>query len=166
MALRIAGFDPGLALTGYAFLEAHGDAWQVLTYGVIRTPKDRSLPQRLARLYDAVRDLLTRYRPREAAVEELFFQRNVRTAFQVGQARGVLLLALAQEGIPVAEYPPNVVKQTLTGYGNAPKVQIQRMVQALLQLPDLPRPDDAADALAVALCHARHRWVHERAGYR
>lgn len=161
MALRIAGFDPGLALTGYAFLEAQGEVGRVLAYGVIRTPQGMDLPRRLAYLYDAVRELLHAHRPHEAAVEALFFQRNARTAFQVGQARGVLLLALAQAGIPVTEYSPNVVKQTLTGYGGAPKNQIQRMVQALLDLPNLPRPDDAADALAVALCHARHRWVTE-----
>ena len=159
-SVRIAGFDPGLALTGYAVLEGSpGGEWRPLTYGVIRTPSREPLPRRLARLYDQVRALLARFRPQEAAVEQIFFQRNVRTAFQVGQARGVVLLALAQMDVPVAEYTPTMVKQTLTGSGMADKAQVQYMMQALLGLPQVPRPDDAADALAVALCHARHRWL-------
>ncbi len=157
--LRIVGFDPGLAITGYAVLEEAGDGWRPQDFGVIRTPSSAPLPARLVRLYDAVRSLLATYRPQEAAVEQLFFQKNVKTALQVGQARGVVLLALAQAGLSVAEYTPTTVKQTLTGYGNAPKSQMQRMIQALLGLSHLPRPDDAADALAVALCHARHRWM-------
>ncbi len=158
--LRIVGFDPGLALTGYAVLEEAGEGWRALSYGVVRTSGRLALPDRLVRLYEDVRALLQTYAPQEAAVEQLFFQRNVRTAFQVGQARGVVLLALAQAGLPVAEYTPTTVKQTLTGYGNASKMQMQRMIQAVLGLDEVPRPDDAADALAVALCHARHRWVH------
>ncbi len=160
-ALRIAGFDPGLALTGYAFLETDGHGLRVLAYGVLRTPSRAALPERLRRLHEQVQDLLMRFSPHEAAVEQIFFQKNVRTAFQVGQARGVLLLALAQQGVPVFEYTPNVVKQTLTGYGAAPKAQVQRMVALLLGLARPPSPDDAADALAVALCHARHRWMTE-----
>lgn len=158
--LRIMGFDPGLALTGYAVLEEAGRGWRALAYGVVRTSSRLALPDRLVRLYEDVRALLQTYMPHEAAVEQLFFQRNVRTALQVGQARGVVLLALAQAGLPVTEYTPTTVKQTLTGYGNASKRQMQRMIQAVLSLDEMPRPDDAADALAVALCHVRHRWVH------
>ncbi len=159
--LRIVGFDPGLALTGYAVLEAEGERWRAVTYGVLRTAGKRPLAQRLLELYEKTLALLRQYRPHEAAVEQIFFQKNVRTAFQVGQARGVVLLALAQEGVPVSEYTPTAVKQTLTGYGGATKAQVQYMMQALLHLPEIPRPDDAADALAVALCHARHRWLQQ-----
>ncbi len=162
MGVRIIGFDPGLALTGYAVIEAGEDgAWLLRAVGVIRTPARLALPQRLVRLYHQVDDLLATFEPHEAAVELLFFQRNVRTAFQVGQARGVVLLALGKRDIPLAEYTPTTVKQTLTGYGQASKGQIQRMLQQLLGLEAPPRPDDAADALAVALCHARHRWTHQ-----
>ncbi len=121
-----------------------------------------SLPERLLLLYQHLQELLQRHPPQGAAVEKLFFQRNVTTAMSVGQARGVVLLALAEHNIPVAEYTPNEVKMAVTGYGNAGKAQIQRMVKMLLGLEGTPKPDDAADALAIALCHAQHlRWhVH------
>lgn len=160
MAVRILGLDPGLAMTGYAVLEGTpGDTPRLLAIGVLRTPAGEALPRRLEQLYTQLGELLARWQPQEAAVERLFFQRNVRTALQVGQARGVILLALGQQGIPVAEYTPTTVKQTLTGYGQAPKGQIQRLLQSLLALEAPPRPDDAADALAVALCHWQHRWT-------
>ncbi len=155
--MRVLGLDPGLALTGYGIVEPHPrGGYRALTYGVVRTPARAPLPERLVRLYDAVRRLIATYQPDAAAVERLFAQRNVRSVMSVGQARGVVLLALGQAGVPVAEYTPTQVKAALTGYGAAQKAQMQRMVQLLLGLAEEPRPDDAADALAVALCHIHH----------
>ncbi len=155
--MRILGLDPGTAITGYGVIDLlPGGEVRAVAYGVLRTPARQPLPERLQQLYKALQALLTLHRPEQAAVEKLFFQRNVTTAMAVGQARGVTLLALAQHEIPVAEYTPNEVKEAVTGYGSADKQQVQRMVQALLGLDERPRPDDAADALAVALCHAQH----------
>jgi len=150
----VVGIDPGTAITGYGFLEEtpHGTL-QVLTYGVITTSKQSSQEERLLILYHELKHLLHLHRPESGAVEKLFFQRNVTTAISVGQARGVALLALAEAGISVAHYTPLEVKQAVAGYGGADKNQVQQMVKALLGLSDLPRPEDAADALAVAICH-------------
>jgi len=156
----VLGLDPGTATTGYGFIQSTADGRvTAVDYGVILTPAKTPLAERLQMLYDRLRALLDRYHPDGAAVEKLFFQKNVTTAMSVGQARGVLLLALAQAGLRVAEYTPNEIKEAVTGYGSAGKAQMQRMVQMLLALEAPPRPDDAADALAVALCHAQHlRW--------
>lgn len=160
------GIDPGTATTGYGLVQELDDGGlHMVHYGVILTPARQAMPQRLARLYDELEEILKLHRPQSGAVEKLFFQRNVRTAISVGQARGVVLLALARAGVPVAEYTPLEVKQAVTGYGGADKRQVQHMVKALLQLDDVPRPDDAADALAVAICHlhsARLRAISER----
>ncbi|WP_322798552.1 crossover junction endodeoxyribonuclease RuvC [Thermoflexus sp.] len=154
--MRVLGIDPGIAITGYGLVEDRAGDLEALAYGDIRTPAEEPLPLRLRRLYEAIRALLQRYQPDVAAVERVFFGRNVTTAFAVGQARGVALLALAQAEIPVYEYTPADVKQALVGYGSAPKAQIQAMVRMLLRLPEIPRPDDVADALAVAICHLNH----------
>ena len=151
--MRVLGLDPGIAITGYGVVEEAEGELKPLVFGVIRTPADKPLPVRLQTIYRAVQALATRWQPDAAAVEELFFSRNVRTAMSVGQARGVVLLALADAGLEVAEYTPLAVKQAVTGYGNADKVQMQEMMRLLLGLADVPRPDDAADALAVAICH-------------
>ncbi|HEY68913.1 MAG: crossover junction endodeoxyribonuclease RuvC [Chloroflexi bacterium] len=151
--MRVLGIDPGTAITGYGVVEEVGGDLRPLTFGVIRTPADRPLPVRLRTIYQAVKALVTEWEPAAAAVEELFFSSNVRTAMSVGQARGVVLLALADAGLTVAEYTPLAVKQAVTGYGNADKAQMQEMVRLLLGLAEVPRPDDAADALAVAICH-------------
>ena len=149
----ILGIDPGIAITGYGVLaDQRGDA-RTLDFGVIRTSAEDPLHTRLLTLYEALRDLLARHRPHAVAVEELFFAKNARTALTVGHARGVVLLAVAQSGAQFFQYKPAEVKQAVTGYGNAEKRQIQEMVRLLLGLDDIPRPDDAADALAVALCH-------------
>jgi len=151
----VVGIDPGTAITGYGFLREtpHGDL-EVIAYGVITTSKQTSQEQRLLDLYSELKHLLLLHQPQGGAVEKLFFQRNVTTAISVGQARGVALLALAEIGIPVAHYTPLEVKQAVAGYGGADKNQVQQMVKAILSLEDIPRPDDAADALAVAICHA------------
>lgn len=154
--MRVLGIDPGIAITGYGVIEERDGQLEALAYGEIRTPAGDPLPLRLRRLYEGLQGLIQAHRPEAAAVERLFFGRNVTTAFAVGQARGVALLALAQAEIPVYEYTPADVKQALVGYGNAPKAQIQAMVRMLLRLPETPRPDDVADALAVAVCHLHH----------
>lgn len=149
----VLGLDPGTAITGYGLVQEEGDALRAVAFGVIRTEPDVPLPQRLASLYAQLSELVHTYQPDAAAVEELFFSRNVRTAMAVGQARGVVLLALAQANIPLDEYTPRQVKQAVAGYGSAAKDQVQEMVRLLLNLPDVPQPDDAADALAIAICH-------------
>lgn len=154
--MRVLGIDPGIAITGYGLVEDRAGDLEALAYGDIRTPAGDPLPLRLRQLYEAIYLLIRDYRPDVAAVERVFFGRNVTTAFAVGQARGVALLALAQAEIPVYEYTPADVKQALVGYGSAPKAQIQAMVRMLLRLPEVPRPDDVADALAVAICHLNH----------
>lgn len=152
--MLVIGIDPGTATTGYGLVREGPDgSLQVLDYGVILTPPDLPMPERLLELYRKLTELLLLHRPESSAVEKLFFQRNVRTALSVGQARGVALLALAEAGLPIGEYTPLEVKQAVAGYGGADKNQVQQMVRSLLDLPDIPRPDDAADALAVAICH-------------
>ncbi len=156
----VLGIDPGTAITGYGVVrERHGQA-QALDYGVIRTPAHQELPQRLVTIYAALNDLLDRHQPDAVAVEEVFFSKNARTALSVGHARGVVLLAVAQRGIPLFHYKPTQVKQAVTGYGGADKRQVQEMVRMLLGLDAIPRPDDAADALAIALCHLHSAWAY------
>ena len=147
------GVDPGTAITGYGFIREDAGALQAVAFGTITTPSGQALPDRLVTLYTELTRLIALHRPASAAVEQLFFSRNVRTALAVGQARGVVLLALAQAGIPISEYTPLEVKQAVTGYGRADKQQVQEMVRLLMGLPEIPKPDDAADALAVAICH-------------
>jgi crossover junction endodeoxyribonuclease RuvC len=148
------GIDPGTATTGFGFVRMLPDGSLVAEhYGVILTPKNISPPARLEILYKELCGLLQQYHPDSAAVEKLFFQHNVTTAMAVGQARGVIMLALQQSGLDAFEYTPNEIKQAVAGYGSAGKRQVQEMVRALLGLEGIPRPDDAADALAVAITH-------------
>lgn len=152
--MRVIGIDPGTATTGYGLVaEADDGSLHVIEYGVIATPPDLCMPERLLILFHNLSQILLLHRPHSGAVEKLFFQRNVTTAITVGQARGVALLALAEAKLPVGEYTPMEVKQAVVGYGGADKNQVQQMVRAILGLPEIPRPDDAADALAVAICH-------------
>jgi crossover junction endodeoxyribonuclease RuvC len=147
------GIDPGTATTGYGLVHEDRSGLALVACGAITTQPDQPLPQRLQTIYCSLSDLVAQYRPDAAAVEELFFSRNVRTALAVGHARGVTLLALADAGLPVYEYKPLEVKQAITGYGSAGKQQVQEMVRMLLALDHPPTPDDAADAVAVAVCH-------------
>jgi crossover junction endodeoxyribonuclease RuvC len=148
------GIDPGTATTGYGLVRLTPDGSLVaVSFGVISTPKDISAPARLDMLYGQLKELLMLHRPDTSAVEKLFFQRNVSTALAVGQARGVALLALQQAGVEAFEYTPNEVKQAVAGYGSAQKRQVQEMVRTLLGMPEIPKPDDAADALAIAITH-------------
>ncbi|MBN1180096.1 MAG: crossover junction endodeoxyribonuclease RuvC [Anaerolineae bacterium] len=152
--MRVLGIDPGTATTGYGVVEeTRAGGLRALAYGAVTTPATQSMPERLQAIYRALVGLAQEWQPDHSAVEELYFSVNVRTAMSVGQARGVAILALADAGLSIAEYSPLSVKQALTGYGGADKRQMQEMVRMLLNLPEIPRPDDAADALAVAVCH-------------
>lgn len=151
--MRTIGIDPGTAIMGWGVVDAIGSRLSLVAVGTLTTPAGMEQSQRLLRLYDGLQLLLQQYQPTEAAVEELFFGKNVTTALTVGQARGVVLLALTQAGLAVAEYKPLAIKQALTGHGGADKKQMQEMVRMTLNLAVVPRPDDAADALAVAICH-------------
>jgi crossover junction endodeoxyribonuclease RuvC len=150
----VLGIDPGTAATGYGIVERRGLRLRAIDYGCIVTASTSSLAERLLQIRNVVSELIETYEPSLVAVERLFFNRNVQTAFAVGQARGAVLLTAAEHGLPVFEYTPNEVKMAVTGYGRAPKDQVQRMVQIVLGLGELPRPDDAADALAIAICLA------------
>lgn len=149
----ILGIDPGMAILGYGVVEQIGNSLKVIDYGVVNTPSDMKTSQRLTVLFEAVGQLIERYRPEAAAVEELFFNKNAKTALSIGHARGVAILAAALKGIDVYEYTPLQVKQAVAGYGRASKQQVQQMVRMLLGLKEIPKPDDAADALAVSICH-------------
>jgi crossover junction endodeoxyribonuclease RuvC len=156
------GIDPGTATTGYGLVRLTRDGDLVaVSYGIISTPKDTALSIRLEMLYDQLNGLLREHKPDTAAVEQLFFQKNVKTALAVGHARGVILLALQKAGIESFEYTPNEVKQAVAGYGGADKRQVQEMVRALLQLEKIPKPDDAADALAIAITHLNTKRYDE-----
>lgn len=153
--MLVIGIDPGTATTGYGLVKENEDgSLTAVDYGVITTPADLPMPARLVELYNQLKRILFLHHPHSGAVEKLFFQRNVKTAISVGQGRGVALLALAEAGLEVGEYTPLEIKQAVAGYGGADKRQIQQMVQMLLGLKSKPSPDDAADALAVAVCHA------------
>jgi crossover junction endodeoxyribonuclease RuvC len=148
------GIDPGTATTGYGLVRLEPDGAMVaVQYGVILTPKESTASARLVMLYNQLHDIIRTYHPEIAAVEKLFFSRNVTTALAVGQARGVVMLCLEQSGIAAFEYTPNEIKQAVAGYGGAQKKQVQEMVRALLGLDNIPKPDDAADALAIAITH-------------
>ena len=149
----ILGIDPGVAIVGYAVVEARDDGLKMIVCDVIRTPAGIPLAHRLQHIYQQLGEVLTSYRPQEAAMEALFFGKNISTAIAVGQARGVAMLALANSGLSIAEYTPNEVKLAVTGYGAAKKEQVGEMVRILLKLSAVPRPDDAADAAAIAICH-------------
>jgi crossover junction endodeoxyribonuclease RuvC len=147
------GIDPGTAIVGYAVVRARGSDLSLVVCDVITTPAKMPLARRLQQIYEELSAIIATYRPQEAAMEDLFFAKNARTAMTVGQARGVAMLALANGGLSVAEYTPRQVKQAVTGYGAAGKDQVGEMVRVLLKLTAVPRPDDAADAAAVAICH-------------
>ncbi|GAW92723.1 crossover junction endodeoxyribonuclease RuvC [Calderihabitans maritimus] len=149
----ILGIDPGTAITGYAVIEASDNRISPVDYGCIRTNAQHALPQRLQTIYFRIQELIEKYRPQHCAVEELFFNKNSKTAMAVGQARGVALLAAANANLEIYEYTPLQIKQAVTGYGRADKFQIQQMVKMLAGLKEVPRPDDVADALALTICH-------------
>lgn len=151
--MLVLGVDPGTAITGYGLVQQDGDVLEMVGYGTITTPAGQLLPERLQAIYHGLLEVIEQYQPVTAAVEELFFSRNARTALSVGHARGVALLALAEAGLSIHEYKPLEVKLAVAGYGGADKRQVQEMVRMLLGLEQAPQPDDAADAVAVAVCH-------------
>ena len=155
--MRILGLDPGTATTGYGIVDVEEGEFTAVTYGVIKTPARMPMPQRLQLIQQELQQLLDEYQPETVGIEEVFFGRNVTTAITVGQARGVLLLTLANAGLPIGEYSPPKIKDAVTGYGKADKAQVQLMVRNLLHLEETPRPDDAADGLAVAITHYHYQ---------
>ena len=151
--MRVLGIDPGYAIVGWGVVEYVGNRFAPVGYGAVLTDKDTLFEQRLVEVYDGVLDICKRYQPDALSLEKLFYQHNQTTVIGVAEARGVILLAAAQCGVPVYEYTPMQVKQAVTGYGKAVKKQIQEMTRMMLRLPQIPKPDDTADALAMAVAH-------------
>ncbi len=149
--MRILGIDPGLATTGFAVLDVNGSQKKLITVGVIKTPAKLELGQRLQELYKDMNELLIEYKPKACSIEQIFFSKNVTTGIQVSHARGVIVMALYEHGVPLHEYSPSAMKKALTGDGRADKKAIQKMVKLELKLKDVPKPDDAADAVSLAL---------------
>lgn len=152
--MKILGIDPGYAIVGFGIVEYKGNKFTPIEYGAITTDNEMPFPERLKYIYDRTIDIINMHKPEFLSIEELFFNTNVKTAIAVGHARGVLLLAAQNLGVPIYEYTPLQIKQAVTGYGRADKNQVQQMVKTLLSLQKVPKPDDTADALAVAVCHA------------
>ena len=150
--MKILGIDPGTATTGFGVIEKTKGKFNTIDYGVILTPKDLPMSNRLLIVFNDLEELIAKHQPETIAVEQLFFAKNVTTAISVGQARGVVLLAAQKADLSLKEFTPLQVKQSVTGYGQASKKQVQLMVQKILKLKDIPKPDDAADALAIAIC--------------
>ncbi|BBJ28964.1 crossover junction endodeoxyribonuclease RuvC [Athalassotoga saccharophila] len=151
---KILGIDPGFGIIGYGLIEVQNKTESFVDCGVIKTDPKRPLSERLLEIYEGICHLIDSLKPDEVAIEELYFFRNVTTAIFVGEARGVIILAFEQKKIPIYEYTPMEVKMAVTGYGKATKRQVQEMVRIMMKMENIPRPDDAADALAIALCHA------------
>ena len=153
--MRVLGIDPGYAIVGWGVVEYAGNRFAPIAYGAVCTDKDTPFEQRLIEIYDGIKDICTRYQPEALSIEKLYYQHNQTTVIGVAEARGVILLAAAQAGIPIYEYTPMQVKQAVTGYGKAVKKQVQEMTRILLHLSAVPKPDDTADALAMAItfCH-------------
>lgn len=154
--MRILGIDPGYAIMGYGVLDYKGNKFTPIKYGSITTEAHTPNEERLMILYDELTKIIEEYQPDECAIEELFYNTNATTAIMVGEARGMALLACAKSGIKIAEYTPLEIKSALTGYGKADKKQVQTMVKMILGLSEVPKPDDTADAVAAAICHAQH----------
>ncbi len=153
--MRILGIDPGYGITGFGLIEAERNQYKLLHCGAITTPAGMDFSARLEIIYEDMTELLKQTKPDSVAIEELFFGQNVTTGIGVAQSRGVILLAIRQAGLSVSQYKPMQVKQSVVGYGNATKHQVMDMTRRILNLSQMPKPDDAADAIAIALCHAR-----------
>lgn len=151
--MRILGIDPGYAILGYGIVDIVGNKFSVVDYGAITTAPSMDMPSRLVKLFDGLTELISAFKPDEASIEELFFNSNAKTAILVGEARGVAVLACAKGNLKINEYTPLQIKQALVGYGRADKTQVQFMVKTMLNLKEVPKPDDTADALAAAICH-------------
>ena len=160
--MRILGIDPGYALMGYGVIEKKGNRFSVVDYGSIATDAGAPMPERLKYLYTSLMDVIADTQPDAAAIEELFYNTNAKTVINVGQARGVAVLACVNSGLSISEYTPLQIKQALVGYGRAEKHQVQQMVKSILGLSKVPKPDDTADALAVAICHGNSVFSNSR----
>ena len=160
----ILGIDPGYAIVGFGTVETAGNSFRLLGYGAITTEAGDPLPDRLSEIYDGMKQVLDKYKPDAVSIEELFFSKNITTGIAVGEARGVILLACKQAGLPLFEYTPMQVKQAITGFGKASKPQMMEMTRRLLSMEKVARPDDAADALALAICHANMQRFGESSG--
>ena len=154
--MRILGIDPGYAIVGYGIIDYIGGRFSVVAYGAVTTPADMPFPERLRSIYNDLKFLIEKYNPEALAIEKLFFNTNTTTAIDVAQARGVIVLAAQNGGLNISEYTPLQVKQSVTGYGRAEKHQVMEMTKSLLSLKSVPKPDDTADALALAVCHAHY----------
>lgn len=152
--MRILGIDPGYAILGWGIIDVVGSRFSVVDYGAVLTDTSMEMPARLQSLYNGLTDIINKYKPEDASIEQLFFNSNAKTAILVGEARGVAVLACANGNLNIAEYTPLQIKQALVGYGRADKKQVQYMVKTMLNLKSVPKPDDTADALAAAICHA------------
>lgn len=151
--MRILGIDPGIAIVGYGVVDKEGNTYKTIAYDAVTTRAHTPLADRLEKVYLGIDEIIKKYKPDAMSIEELFFNNNAKTALTVGQARGVIILAAVQNNVPIYEYTPLQVKQALTGYGRASKGQIQQMMKSMLGLSEIPKPDDVADALAIAVCH-------------
>lgn len=160
--MKILGIDPGFAILGYGVIEMRGNHFEVCGYGAITTDPEMDMPDRLKQLYCSLMEIINEYQPDEASIEELFFNKNTKTALLVGQARGVAIVACSNSGLKIYEYTPLQIKQGLVGYGRAEKKQIQHMVKTILNMKEVPKPDDTADALAAAICHGHSAIYHNR----
>lgn len=160
--MRILGIDPGFAILGYGIIEKKGNHFSVCGYGAVTTEAGIPMPDRLKQIYCELMEIIAEYQPEAASIEELFFNTNITTAIQVAQARGVAILACANSGVAIAEYTPLQIKQGLVGYGRAEKKQVQQMVKTILNLKEVPKPDDTADALAAAICHGHSSGYQEK----
>lgn len=160
--MRVLGIDPGIAIVGFGFVDKQGHKLVPVQYGCIQTKAHTDQAIRLNELYESLLQLIDKYNPDAMAIEKLFFNKNVTTAFTVAEARGVLQLAAVQRGISIAEYTPLQVKQAVVGYGKAEKKQVQEMVKLFLKLTAVPKPDDVADALAIAICHAHSAGLQNK----
>lgn len=159
--MLVLGIDPGTATTGYGLVSAEGSRKELVAYGVLETPSQMILPDRLYKIGRDLDSIIEQYQPDAFAIEQIFFHRNTTTVIPVAQSRGVLIYTAVHAGLPVAEYTPLQVKQAITGYGQADKKQVQAMVKQILNLSKIPRPDDAADALAIAVCHIHSHRINK-----
>lgn len=160
--MRVLGIDPGSETTGWAVVEGDGRRYRLVQYGAVKASAREKFSTRLLKISEGIEAVITRFKPDACAIEEAFFAVNVKTALKLGQVRGVVLLAAERASLEINEYSPRLVKQTIVGYGNAEKHQVQEMVRVLLSLPNTPQPHDAADALALAICHFHHAGTQQR----
>ena len=160
--MRILGIDPGFAITGYSIIDYQGNKFKLIDSGAVTTKAGVSFPQRLTKIYDDLSMIIDKYKPDAISVEELFFNNNVKTAINVAQARGVVLVVGCKNNIPTYEYTPLQIKQAVAGYGRADKVQVQKMVKAILNVEKLPKLDDTTDSMAAAICHAHSAKFSEK----